>query len=243
MASRKGRHSGSGGSPRRPPRRRPDQIPGGRHGLAPEEVAESQRNRILAAMVDAIGRDGYQSARVADVISHAGVSRKTFYEHFEDKEHCFIAAYQQGLARLLSVTLDAFEAQDEWVDQLRAALTALLNALAHDPAVARMCFVEVLAAGPRAVETRNEAMRGFTYIYDVGRLEAEEDLPGFTGLSLVGGLSEILYREIVGGATAELPQLVPELMYMSVLPFVGAEAAARELERGRRRRERRAEQD
>jgi AcrR family transcriptional regulator len=187
-------------------------------------------------MTDAVGRDGYQAARVADVIAHAGVSRKTFYEHFEDKEHCFIAAYQQGLARLLSVTLEAFEAQDDWVDQLRAGLTALLNALAYDPAVARVCFVEVLAAGPKAVDTRNDAMRGFSYVYDAGRMEAEQDLPGFTGISMVGGLSEILYREIVAGATTELPQLVPELMYMSVLPFLGADAAARELERGRRRR-------
>jgi AcrR family transcriptional regulator len=238
MASRKGARAGSGGSPpRRPARRRPDQIPGGRHGLAPEQVAESQRSRILTAMTEAVGRDGYQNARVADVISHAGVSRKTFYEHFEDKEHCFIAAYQQGLARLLSVTLEAFEAQDDWVDQLRAGLTALLNALAYDSSTARMCFVEVLAAGPKAVEVRNDTMRGFAYIYDAGRMESEQDLPGFTGLSMVGGLSEILYREIVGGATAELPQLVPELMYMSVLPFVGADAAARELERGRRRRQ------
>jgi len=188
-------------------------------------------------MIDAVGRDGYQAARVADVIAHAGVSRKTFYEHFEDKEHCFIAAYQQSLARLLSVTLDAFEAQDEWVDSLRAGLTALLNALAYDPAVARMCFVEVLAAGPKAVDVRNEAMRGFSYIYDAGRGEADLDLPSFTGISMVGGLAEILYREIVAGATTELPQLAPELMYMSVLPFLGADAAARELERGRRRRE------
>jgi AcrR family transcriptional regulator len=234
-SSRRGASPGSGGA-RRPARRRPDQIPGGRHGLAPEEVADSQRSRILAAMIDAVGRDGYQAARVADVIAHAGVSRKTFYEHFEDKEHCFIAAYQQSLARLLSVTLDAFEAQDEWVDSLRAGLTALLNALAYDPAVARMCFVEVLAAGPKAVDVRNEAMRGFSYIYDAGRGEADLDLPSFTGISMVGGLSEILYREIVAGATTELPQLAPELMYMSVLPFLGADAAARELERGRKRR-------
>lgn len=176
---------------------------------------------------------------MTEVIRHAGVSRKTFYEHFEDKEHCFVAAYEQALARLLSITLEAFEAQDEWVDQLRAGLTALLNALAYEPAVARMCFVEVLAAGPKAVQVRNEAMRGFAYIYDTGRLETDGDLPGFTGISMVGGLSEILYREIIAGATTELPQLVPELMYMSVLPFVGADAAARELERGRRRQGRR----
>ena len=217
-------------------RARADQLRGGNHGLTPEQVAESQRARILTAMRELVATHGYHDVPVASVIQHAGVSRKTFYEHFEDKEHCFIAAYQQALARLLSVTLEAFEAQDEWVDQLRAGLTALLNALAYEPTVARVCFVEVLAAGPQAVAVRNDAMRGFAYIYDTGRLETEGDLPGFTGISMVGGLSEILYREIVAGATTELPQLVPELMYMSVLPFLGADAAARELERGRRRR-------
>lgn len=237
MASRRGSRSSRGDAPARRARRRPDQIPGGRHGLEPEQVAQSQRARILTAMKDAVGREGYANARVADVIAHAGVSRKTFYEHFEDKEHCFVATYERALARLLSVTLDAFESQDEWVDQLRAALTALLNELAYDPAIARMCFVEVLAAGSRAVDVRNDSMRGFAYIYDSGRLETDEDLPAFTGISMVGGLSEILYREIIAGATTELPQLVPELMYMSVLPFLGHEAAARELERGRRRRQ------
>ncbi|NLT07547.1 MAG: TetR/AcrR family transcriptional regulator [Solirubrobacterales bacterium] len=236
MPPRKGARPGDEKPARRRARRRPDQIPGGRHGLAPEEVAESQRGRILRAMTEAVGRDGYQAARVADVIAHAGVSRKTFYEHFEDKEHCFVVAYEQALARLLSVTIEAFEAQDEWVDQLRAGLTALLHALAQDPTVARVCFVEVLAAGPTAVATRNEAMRGFAYVYDAGRLDTDADLPGFTGISMVGGLSEILYREIVAGQTADLPKLTPELMYMSVLPFLGADTAARELERGRRRR-------
>lgn len=229
------RSSRSGGARRPSVRRRPDQLPGGRHGLSPEQVAASQHARILAAMTEAVGESGFRDARVADVIARAGVSRKTFYEHFADKEDCFIAAYEAGLERLLTITREAFEAQDAWVDGLRAGLTALLNALAYDGAIARICFVEVLAAGSRAVTRRNEAMRGFTAIYDAGRAEADRELPGFTGLSMVGGLSEILYREIVAGATAELPQLVPELMYMTVLPFLGPDAADRELERGRRR--------
>lgn len=230
------RQSRPGGGAQRPnARRRPDQIPGGRHGLSPEQVAESQRARILTAMTETVGQHGYREARITDVIARAGVSRKTFYEHFDDKEDCFVAAYERAIGRLLTVTMEAFEAQDAWVDRLRAGLTALLNALAFDHAVARLCFVEALAAGPKAVERRNEAMRGFTYIYDAGRAENDGDLPAFTGLSMVGGLSEILYREIVAGATAELPQLVPELMYMTVLPFMGAEVAGHELKRRRRR--------
>ncbi|MEX1141174.1 MAG: TetR/AcrR family transcriptional regulator [Thermoleophilaceae bacterium] len=217
--------------PRRSARRRPDQIPGGRHGLAPAEVAESQCNRILTAMTEAVGRNGFQNARVADVIGHAGVSRKTFYEHFEDKERCFVAAYRQVLDRVLSLTLDAFEAEADWIDRLRAGLTALLDALAHDPAVARLCFVEVLAAGPRAIAVRNDAMRGFTCLFDPTGLGSHGDRAALVRLGMVGGLSEILYRDISGGATAQLHRRVPDLMYMSVLPFAGPDAAAREIER------------
>lgn len=229
-------NSRSDGTRRTTMRRRPDQIPGGRHGLSPEQVAASQRERLLAAMTLTVGRSSFRDARIADVIARAGVSRKTFYEHFEDKEDCFVAAYERALSQLLGATMEAFHAQDEWVDQLRAGLTALLNALAYDGGIARICFVEVMAAGPKAIDCRNEAMRGFAEIYDAGREATDRDLPAFTGLGMVGGLSEILYREIVAGATAELPQLVPELMYMTVLPFLGPEAADRELERGRRRR-------
>jgi AcrR family transcriptional regulator len=220
-------------------RRRPDQIPGGHHGLTPEQVAESQRRRILDALRDTVREHGYQDASVADVIKRAGVSRKTFYAQFADKEACFVAAYDEHVQRLQALTLDAFDAQDEWVASLRAGLTALLNALAYDPPLARFCFVEVLAAGPTAAQRRNEAMRTLEQILELGRGEqAGEDgvtLPPALGTSMVGGLGEVLYQEIVAGRAAELPKLVPELMYALVLPHLGPEAAERELSRGPRR--------
>src|ERR671918_46522 len=114
------RQSRQDGGARRPStRRRPDQLPGGRHGLSPEQVAASQRSRVLTAMTESVGRHGYHEARVTDVIARAGVSRKTFYEHFGDKEDCFFAAYEQSVGRLLTVTMEAFETQDVWVDRLR----------------------------------------------------------------------------------------------------------------------------
>jgi len=216
-------------------KRRPDQIPGGRHGLTPERVEESQRGRILDAITEAVGAHGYHAARISEVIARAGVSRKTFYEHFEDKERCFIAAYERAFARLLTVTLEAFDAHDAWPDRLRAGMTALLSSLAFDPAVARTCFVEVLAAGPTAVDFRNEAVQGLAQMFDAGRLEVDLDLPPLTAVSMVGGISEIIYREVAGGRAEQLPDRVPELMFICVLPFLGPEAAAAELERPRRR--------
>lgn len=219
--------------------RRPDQLPGGRHGLDRETVAASQRNRILNAMVQTAGQEGYSAARIAEVIARAGVSRKAFYEHFEDKEDCFVAAYEHALDPLLNLTLQAFESQDGWANKLRAGLAALLNALAQDPAVARVCFVEVMAAGPKAVVRRNQAMRALTEVFaDTAGSEDDEarELPQVALLSLVGGLAEILYQEISAGSTAELPDLLPDLMYTAVLPILGPEAAERELERGRKGR-------
>lgn len=223
-----------------PKRRRPDQIPGGHHGLTPEQVAASQRTRILEAMRASIAEHGYSEASVADVIKRAGVSRKTFYAQFADKEEGFLEIYGERMAVLQAVTRDAFDTQDEWISSLRAGVAALLQALAHDPAGARLCFVDVLAAGPRAAEARTAAMRELEAILELGRggETAEGDgpaMPRALGLSMVGGLGEVLYQEIVGGRTAELPALLPELMYALVLPFEGREAAQRELNRQRRR--------
>jgi AcrR family transcriptional regulator len=222
-------------------RRRPDQLPGGHHGLSPEQVAESQRLRILDAMRATVAEHGYQDASVADVIKRAGVSRKTFYAQFQDKEDCFVVAYDEHVRRLHAIVLDAFDAQDEWVPALRAGLTALLNALAYDPAVARFCFVDVLAAGPKAAQRRNEAMRALEEILELGGGSGDPGdgaaalAPRALGMSMVGGLGEVLYQEIVAGRAERLPEQLPELMYALVLPFEGREAAERELNRGPRR--------
>ena len=144
------------------------------------------------------------------------------------------------MARLHAVTRDAFDAQDEWIPSLRAALTALLNALAYDPAIARLCFVDVLAAGPHAAEARNAAMRELEAILELGRgggAPSGDDTPTprALGRSMVGGLGEVLYQEIVAGRTEQLPAMLPELMYALVLPFEGRVAAERELQRASRR--------
>lgn len=222
---------------RKLPPRRPDQLPRGNHGLSRDEVATSQRVRILNAMVELAGTKGYHDTSVSQVIARAGVTRKAFYELFEDKEACFIAAYMRELARLMSLTLEAFETQDEWVDGVRAALSALLHELAREPAVARVCFIEVMAAGPRSLATRNDQMRGFAVIFDSGRLENERDHPAALALNMIGGMSEIIHRHVATGRARNLPDLLPDLMYTAVLPMLGAEAADRELQRRYKRQD------
>lgn len=209
-------------------KRRPEQLPPGRHGLARREVVRSQRTRIIDALVAVVAEQGYGDARVTDVIARAGVSRKTFYEHFSDKDECFLAAYDQILAELMGATAAGFEVGDDWPDRVREGLIAFLGVLADKPAAARMCIVEVLAAGPTAIARRDNAIRGFTHFIDAGRLEAPRGIPSFTAVGVLGGINEVLYSEIRRGAARDLPRLMPELLYWVLLPFLGHETAQEE---------------
>lgn len=214
--------------------RRPDQLPGGRHGFPPEYVVRSQRKRLLDAMLQAVAEQGYQPTRVADVISRAGVSGKTFYQQFADKEECFLAAYDYAVSHLVSETTEAYEATaSPWPDRVRRGVSALLEHLAERPAAAKVCIVEALAAGPRAIARRDAAIRSFTYFVDAGRGEGYAQPPGFTAMAILGGITEILYSNIVQGTTAELPRLAPDFVYWITLPFLGPERAAEERERSR----------
>jgi AcrR family transcriptional regulator len=212
-----------------------ERLPRGRHGLPRETVAESQRNRIHQAMIDAVAERGYTETRVVDVIGVAGVSRKTFYELFDSKEDCFLAAYDVLLGNLLGDASEGFEAQAgaRWGERVEAVLRALLGHLAEHPEEARFAIVEVMAAGPKALARRDAALRQFTGFLESGRSESSVELPGLTSLALAGGISELLYTEVLHGAVSQLPSRLPDLVFWVTLPFLGPEAATAERERVR----------
>ncbi len=136
-------------------------LPPGRHGLGRDLVTGSQRQRLLYAITTATAELGYTATTVADVLSRAGVSRKTFYEHFKDKLDCYLAASDVGREALIcgvrAVAADvASRHADDPVAQLRAVVRAYLSFVASEPAFARAFFIEVVAAGPVAQERRLE---------------------------------------------------------------------------------------
>jgi AcrR family transcriptional regulator len=199
-------------------------------------VTESQRNRIHQAMIEVVSERGYPETRVVDVIGVAGVSRKTFYELFESKEDCFLAAYDVLLENLLGEATEAFESKAgaPWAERIAEALGMLLGHLAKHPEEARFAIVEVLAAGPKALARRDAALRQFSGFLESGRSESSVDLPGITSIAVVGGVNELLYSEILHGAAGRLPSRLPDLMFWVTLPFLGADAATAERERVRR---------
>lgn len=187
-------------------------------------------------MVEVVSVRGYPATRVVDVIEVAGVSRKTFYEHFSGKEHCFLTTYDTLFAHLYGEVASNFEALTgvPWAERATAALRVLLAELAAHPSGARFAIVEALAAGPRSLARRDAALRRFSGFLDSGRAETSVELPGITALSLAGGVNELLYSEILHGAVARLPTRLPDLVFWISLPFLGAERAAAERQRVRR---------
>lgn len=212
-----------------------ERLPRGRHGLPREAVTESQRNRIHQAMIEVVSDRGYPETRVVDVIGVAGVSRKTFYELFDSKEDCFLAAYDVLLDNLLGEATNAFESKSgaPWAERIAAALESLLEHLSAHPEEARFAIVEVLAAGPKALARRDAALRQFTGFLEAGRSETSVELPGITSIALAGGINELLYSEILHGAVTRLPSRLPDLMFWVALPFLGAEGATAQRERAR----------
>jgi AcrR family transcriptional regulator len=198
-------------------------------------VAASQRNRIHQAMIEVVSERSYPKTRVVDVISYAGVSRKTFYELFDSKEDCFLAAYDVLVGNLLGDTAEGFESKpgSPWAERIAAGLGALLEHLAEHPDEARFAVVEVLAAGPKALARRDAALRQFSGFLDAGRAETSVELPGITSLSLAGGVNELIYSEILHGSAANLPSRLPDLLFWVILPFLGTERANAERDRVR----------
>jgi AcrR family transcriptional regulator len=193
-------------------------------------VESNQRERILRAVVEVASGAGYGALTVRDVIARAGVSRRTFYEYFDNKEQAFLAAYDLVVSRLASDVAASSTVGDTWSQRVGLGLATFLDRLARDPALAHLCVVEILAAGRPALAGRAAAMEAFRAFLEPGLAEAPEGLPvpALAAETAIGGAYEVVYSVVLQGRTADLPGMLPELLEIVLLPFVGAHAAAAE---------------
>src|SRR5947209_11767589 len=156
-------------------------------GLPRGQVTEIQRGRMLAAAVDAVEEVGYAGMTVAQVISRARVSRKTFYDVFVDREDCFLAAFDQAVVQAGEMMREAYAVESSWSDGVRSALARLLAAMDEEPALARLVIVEALAAGERVLERRATAFAELAAAVDRARAEPRVlDPPQVTSEGVVG---------------------------------------------------------
>jgi len=202
-------------------------LPAGRHGLPREFVVQNQRERIVTALVDVVAERGYNATTVANITKAASVSRRTFYEHFDDKEACFLAAYEMVAEHIAASMRAAAEAFEDWPQQVRAALATMLRFLAGEPELARLVMIEPISAGGEIAARHRSSMQGLVEILKAGRPEhaGEHPLPEATEEALVGGIVSLVIREISAGRTEQLERLLPDLVELTLAPYVGAEQA------------------
>lgn len=184
----------------------------------------SQRDRLLDGMARAVARRGYAATSVADVLSTAGVSRRTFYEQFADKEDCFLAAYDAFAGVCLTRAGAAYRAAPEPHEALAHGLAALLAALAAEPDFARLVVVEALAAGPNGVARRDATLRRLVGCIDASRGELDPTFapPEVVAQAIAGGMYELVYGRIVHGETARVPELADQLLHFAFV-LLGSE--------------------
>jgi AcrR family transcriptional regulator len=196
------------------PGRRSHQLPSGRHGLQRSFIAAKQRERILSAVARAAAELGYAEMSVEAIDARAGVSRRTFYEQFKNKEDAFLAAYDAVLHQLVQHVQRACLRETTARTQLRAGIEAFLQFLAGEPEFARMCIVEALAAGPRAIARRNDALRTFAEIIEgnIHELLPRCRRPALAAETIVGGIHEVVFNRILADRTEELPDLADDLL-------------------------------
>jgi AcrR family transcriptional regulator len=206
------------------------QLPPGRHKLSRSYVEANQRERIVDAIVEVSSLAGYSAMSVEDIIGTAGVSRRTFYDHFRSKEGAFLAALETVSNQLLERVQTAYDTADTFPAAVRNGLAAFLRFLSNEPRYADFLIVEVLAAGPTAISRRNHVMDAFAELIRRGaeELPAGRRPPDLAAETLVGGIYEVVFSRVLQGQTAELPALLPDLSYSLMQPYLGHEAARRE---------------
>lgn len=205
--------------------------PRGRHRLPPEVIARSQRDRLLEAAVRVVAAKGYAATTITDLTREAGISRTTFYEMFDDKEACFLAAYDRVIEALVRRIATAYEAEEGWPNRARAGLSALLEALAEEPRVARLALVDAGSAGPGAQRRYRAALQRLTPFFDEGRDFAPggRNLPANTSRMAIGAVAGLIADEVTEGRAEYLPNLLSDVLFATLVPYIGPAAAAREV--------------
>jgi AcrR family transcriptional regulator len=201
-------------------------LPRGRHDLPREFVARTQRDRLIDAMARTVAVKGY-AAPLTDVCAAAGVSTRAFYEHFADKEECFMATYDRGVGLLQASVAAAYEGTEPWPVRIRRGLEVLLHLLAAEPAFANLAIVEMLAAGPRARERSRRLLEDFLRFFDDPPREPDQPrVPHAAIEAVVAGVFGLLFNYVSAKRSDELPGRLPEITFFVLAPFIGPRAAA-----------------
>jgi AcrR family transcriptional regulator len=202
-----------------------NRLPPGRHGLPRDFVAENQRERLLNGVVEAVAEYGYGATTIGKISEAAKISRRTFYEYFEGKQDCFLAAYEMIDAHVRGSMLEAGE-REPWPERVRAALAALLDVLSRDLAIARFYLVEPLTAGGEIAARYRDAMQLLAGTIRPEASPSDMDVE-VRDQVLMGGIATLIVRRLNAGEADRLAELLPDLVELALAPHLGRDEARR----------------
>jgi AcrR family transcriptional regulator/DNA-binding MarR family transcriptional regulator len=194
-------------------------------------VSHAQRLRMLSSALAIVSEHGYAQMSVARVTGRAGVSRRTFYDLFEDREDCFLAIFEEGVDRAVGLVVEAYGRGRNWREKIRSALRALLAFLDEEPALRSLRVVDALNAGPRVLEHRGEVLERCSTALQQGATKSGREIPEIIGEGVVGAVFSVIHTRLLQKRPGPLIELLNPLVGMIVLTYLGPAAAQREIER------------
>jgi AcrR family transcriptional regulator len=201
-------------------------LPGGHHGLTPEQVSESQRERLLAATAEMIGQQGYSAVPITEIVKRASVANRVFYANFKTKDDAFIAAFDAVADHLSVLIAEAATGEESWPPQVMAALRAGLEFFDAEPLLARFCLIAPFTATKKiAAHCRDAIARAIPFLAKGRELHpGGADLPEGTEDSLLGGVISQVSRSVAADA-GPLIDLLPDLVEFVLAPYLGPDRA------------------
>lgn len=204
-------------------------LPPGRHLVPRDFVVQNQRERMLLATAELVAERGYRRTTIELIAKTARVALTTFYEHFEGKEDCFLAAFDESVDAAAEVFAELVDPELDWTDQISTGLEVFLEMVATETPRATLCLVESQAAGPAALARYQGMLERVAPKLREGRAlnPRSARLPEGLEVALAGGIAWLVHQRLVAGEAAEIKALLPEMLQIALTPYVGEVEAGR----------------
>jgi AcrR family transcriptional regulator len=188
------------------------------------QAASSPPERILRALAAVVSEKGYHETTVADIVERARTSGRTFYEYFDSKEDAMVAALDSGSQKMLAEAMPAFRRAPDWAHSIQATQEAMFTFGVQEPEYAHIGAVEIFGAGTRALEQREKVTEGMELLLAEG-YKVNPDVPPITAEAIGGALYALFYDHVRQKGAERLPEIVPPVVFVTLVPFLGTEEA------------------
>jgi len=204
-------------------------MPPGRHLVPRDFVSRNQRERMLLATAELVAERGYQKTTIELIAKTARVALVTFYEHFANKEECFLAALDESIAAAAEVFGELLDPEQAWPDQIASGLEIFLEMVAREPARARLCIVESQAAGTASLARYQAMLESAAPKLREGREfnPRASRLPDGLEVAIIGGLAWLIHQRLVADRVDDIKALLPEMLQITLTPYIGEVEAGR----------------